>query len=130
MKKDIPIHPVTDVGIAIVQESKALWDVFLLNLKGASLRNLIIKTKGYGEVKGTKVTTTCMRYYFETIPAQTAVKVEPISPELLELANEYWISFSLNNYMYDRKFVFVKGSISTHYFTTVPLLETNGVLII
>jgi hypothetical protein len=49
---------------------------------------------------------------------------------LAKVANEYWISFSLDNYLYDRKIVFVQGSIDQMNFSFVPYVEQKGVIII
>ena len=52
-----------------------------------------------------------------------------LQSELKALANEYWISFSLNNHMYDKKYIFVKGSLEATHFTQIPLLKREGVMI-
>lgn len=129
MKKDIPIRPVRDIGIAILPESSEIWDVYVLNLKNENLKHILINSKGYGKLKGEKVETACMRYYFEQIPAKKAVRLELINKDLTQLANEYWLSFMLDNYMFDKKYVFVKGSISENFLTKIPILNREGVLI-
>ena len=129
MKKDIPIRPVRDIGIAIVPTNQDIWDVYLLNLKNEPLRHTLINSRGYGELKGEKVETACMRYYYEEIGAGKAIQLELINNELIQLANEYWLSFMFDDYMFDKKYVFVKGSISEDYLTKIPLLNTTGVLI-
>jgi hypothetical protein len=129
MKKDIPIRPVHDVGIAIIPESSGIWDVYLINLKKENLKHTLINTKGYGELDGEKVETACMRYYYEQIPAEKAVRLELINKDLTELANEYWLSFLLDDYMFDKKIVFVKGSISENFLTKIPIINRSGVLI-
>jgi hypothetical protein len=129
MKKDIPQHKVTDIGIAIVPYDETFWEVYLINQKDSPLRNLLVSSRGYGERNGQPVSTTSLRYFFEHIDAQSAVKIEPIQNELFELANEYWISFQLDGYLYDKKYVFVNGSIHEDYMVQLPILETRGVLI-
>ncbi len=61
MKKDIPIRKVENIAIAIVPKDEDLWDVFLINLKEAPIRNVLVNSKGYGEVDNKKVETTCLR---------------------------------------------------------------------
>ena len=56
-------------------------------------------------------------------------QIEPIQTELFELTNEYWVSFMYNGHMYDKKYVFVKGSIDEMHFTTIPHLDRKGVMI-
>jgi hypothetical protein len=112
-----------------VPHDETFWDVYLINQKNTPLNNLLVSSRGYGERDGEPISTTSLRYFFEHIPAQSAIKIEPIQSDLFELANEYWISFQLDGYLYDRKYVFVTGSIHEDYLVQVPILETRGVLI-
>ncbi|MEM6396295.1 MAG: hypothetical protein AAF741_08105 [Bacteroidota bacterium] len=135
MKKDIKAIKVTDVAVAIVPRSgevsgEELWDTYLINLREEELTNVIIASKGYGQLEGRDKVTTTLRHFFETIPAQSAVKVEPIQPELFELANEYWVSFNLGQDMLDKKFVFVAGSITDDFMRNLPILDKPGVMIV
>ncbi|CAA6823411.1 MAG: Unknown protein [uncultured Aureispira sp.] len=131
MKKDILIKKVTDIAIAIIpdEEDKNFGEVYFLNLKDKDLKNVFISSRGYGEVDGDKVETTQLRYFYELIGAEMAVKIEPIDSTLFQLANEYWISFNLDGFMYDKKYVFVPGSFTEKNFTTIPLVEKRGVMI-
>ncbi len=130
MKKDIPIKKVTDIGIAIVpSEDENFWDVFFLNLKDVDIINVLITSKGYGEIDGERVETTQLRYFYDKIGAEMAVRIEPIETKLFQLANEYWISFQHDGFMYDKKYVFVKGSFLEVNFTTIPIVNKKGIMI-
>ena len=135
MKKDIPQYKVADLAIAIVPRvengipDNDLWDVFVLNMKEASIENVLVNSKGYGEMEGEPMRTTTLRHFFNEIGPKSAMLLEPIQTKLFDLANEFWISFSYDGYMYDKKYVFVRGSISEENFTSIPLLETRGVMI-
>jgi len=131
MKKDIPIKKVTDIAIAIVPTEKNdnFWDVYFLNLKEENIKTVLITSKGYGKKEGEKVETTMLRYFYEIIGPQMAVKIEPIDTNLFDLTHEYWISFKLNDFMYDKKYVFVRGSLHKQNFTKIPLLDKEGIMI-
>lgn len=133
MKKDIPNYKVEDMAIAIVprmdKAEEELWDMYLINLKKEPITSVLISSKGYGELKGEKMKTTTLRHFFDKIEPHNAIKVEPIQTKLFDLTNEYWISFMHNNYMYDKKYIFVKGSISKSNFTKIPILGKKGVMI-
>jgi hypothetical protein len=130
MKKDIPIKKVTDIAIAIVPgEDKDFWEVYFLNLKEDDIQNVFISSRGYGEKDGEKIETTKLRYFYELIGAELAVKIEPIDVKLFELANEYWVSFQYKNFMYDKKYIFVRGSLVEANFTTIPLVNEKGIMI-
>lgn len=131
MKRDIPFHKVKDLAIAIVprQNEDDLWDCYLLNLDKKPIRNVLVSSKGYGKLEGERKKTTTLRHFFEKIEGECAEKIEPIQPQLFDLTNEFWVSFVQEDYMYDKKYVFVKGSISDDYFTRIPFLDRSGVMI-
>lgn len=130
MKKDIVIPKVEDLAIAIVPGVEDdLWDVYLLNFKQTPIKCVLINSTGYGEIEGEKVKTTTLRHFFEEIPPLSCTLIEPIQDKLFSLANEYWVSFVIDELMYDKKYVFVHGSISKDHFTTVPFLDKKGVMI-
>ena len=134
MNKDIEQRKVTDVVLAIVPPEvggvdEELWDVYLINLKKDSLTNVLISACGYGSIDGEARKTTTLRYFFEEIGPSQIVQIEPIQRVLFDLTNDYWVSFNLDNYMYDRHFVFVSGSVHPVNFTTIPFLSRKGVMI-
>lgn len=135
MKKDIPNLKVEDLAIAIVPreewnaEEQDLWDVYILNLKEESIKSVLVSSKGYGAIKGEKMRTTVLRHFFEEIAPRSFQQIEPIQTKLFDLTNEYWVSFVFDDYMYDKKYVFVKGSITENNFTTIPFLSQKGVMI-
>lgn len=133
MIKDIPTRKVEDLAIAIVPPENpaadSLWDVYILNLYQYPLLSVMVTSRGYGEIEGEKRQTSTLRYFFDDIAPMDAQKIEPIQPAVFELANEFWVSFSLGDYLFDKKYVFVKGSIQPDHFTTIPLLNRKGVMI-
>lgn len=134
MKKDIEIRKVTDIGIAVVPPSSSeldseLWDVYLINQQPAALQNVLINSKGFGQRDGERLETSTFRFFYEEIPQACAIKIESIQSAIFDLAHEFWLSFSLDGYMCDRRFIFVSGSICKENFTFVPYLNAHGVLI-
>jgi hypothetical protein len=130
MKKDIPILKVENIAIAVVPgDDDELWNTYIINEKEESISNVLINSKGYGELNGDIVKTSVLRHFFEEIQPTSALMIEPIQTKLFDITNEYWVSFTLDNYMYDKKYVFVQGSISRENFTTIPFLGKKGVMI-
>ncbi len=130
MKKDIPNLKVEDLAIAIApRDDDELWDTFILNLKEEAISNVLINSQGYGKIDGEEFKTTTLRHFFEEIGPLQLLIIEPIQTKLFQLTNEYWVSFYYNGYMYDKKYVFVKGSIDEMNFTTIPFLDRKGVMI-
>lgn len=131
MKKDIPIHKVEDIIIAIspreetFDDPDSLWDVFILNLKDEPITCVLVNSTGYLEDSK----TTTLRHFFEAIGPLSFMLIEPIQARLFDLNNEYWVSFMHEDYMYDKKYVFVRGSINSTHFTDIPFLGRKGVMI-
>jgi hypothetical protein len=135
MKADIPVRKVEGLMLAIVPEEGALdtdiCDAYLINQRGELMRNVLIAATGYGTLAdGELRRTTTMRYFFDDVAPDTFVRIEPVSSEVFGLNNEYWVSFQGDDgYLYDKKYVFVAGSIAEEYFTYVPLIGRRGVLL-
>ena len=134
MKKDIPNLKVEDLALAVLPREKSqleddLWDIFIINLKQDAISSVLISSKGYGDIDGEKMRTTVLRHFFDEIGPHSYIKIEPIQKKLFSLTNEYWVSFVYNGHMYDKKYVFVKGSISSNNFTKVPIINRRGVMI-
>ncbi len=135
MKKDIPNHKLVDAAMAIVPRTnpiegeEELWDVHFLNLKEESIQNVLISSYGFGTIDEKEVKTTKLRHFFEEVGGMQWIKIEPISTRVFDLTNEFWVSYQYNGYMYDKKYIFVRGSISDMNFTTIPFLNKSGVMI-
>jgi hypothetical protein len=133
MKKDIPQHKVENIAIAIVPrengKDEELWDTYIINLKQLPIKSVLVSSKGYGEIQGDKMKTTILRHFFEEIGPESFAQIEPIQVALFDITNEYWVSFSVEDYMYDKKYVFVKGSINEKNLTLIPFLNKKGVMI-
>lgn len=136
MRDELKGPKADNVGIAVVetinQENEKEYNVYLVNLREDIMEGIIIASKGYGTnpTTGEKLKTSTLRHSLEVLLPNEAAKVEPIMPEVFGLANEFWVSFWINDDMYDKKFVFVPGSISEDNMKEIPVLGQRGVLII
>jgi hypothetical protein len=134
MLKDIEIKNNANVGVAIVKELnedlETVWNVFVVNLGDEMISNVFATCKGYGNINEEPKETSVMRYFLDDIEPQTAVKVEPINPELFQLNNEYFLVFYQNGNMIDKKITFKENSITEESLVQVTLLDRMGVLII
>lgn len=134
MKKDIDDLKVKDIALAAIplmneaSEDKE-WYIFLINKKDIPIENVLISSKGYGELNNQKVETSELRHYVELIPAKGFAKIEPIMPDLFGISNQYWVSFYIGTQIFDKKYVFVAESIQETNLTEVPLVGKKGVLL-
>ena len=134
MIKDIPELIVENVAIAVVREKNELdetvWNSYLINLKDQKIEGVLVTSTGYGELNKEKVKTSTLRHFLDEVEPMSFVKIEPIIEEVFGINNEYWLSFYLNKLMYDKRYVFLAESITEANFTTIPLINKKGVMII
>ena len=134
MKKDIPELKVEDLALVIAPRSddaqhEELWETFLINLKEEAIQNVMISSWGYGELEGREMKTTTLRHFFEQIGPLSVNPIEPILTKTFALTNEYWVSYTFEGQMYDKRYIFVVGSMEPTNFTPIPFLNRRGVMI-
>jgi hypothetical protein len=96
------------------------------------MEGIIITSTGYGEdvKKGEKIKTSTLRHSLEVLLPNEFAKIEPIMEDLFGIANEYWVSFWVNDTMYDKRFVFLPETILPSKMKTIPVLGQKGILLI
>lgn len=136
MKEGLLGPTVEKVGIAVVQETneqnEQMYYVYLINLRDDIMEGIIITSTGHGEdVKtGEKIKTSTLRHSLEVLLPNEYAKVEPIMDDLFGLANEYWVSFWVEETMYDKRFVFLPETILPSKMKEIPILGKKGILLI
>ncbi len=136
MRKDIEIPKVEGVSVAVVKElndekTAEVYNVYVLNQKPVQIENVLVTSKGYGENKttGEKIKTSILRHFIGNVDGNSYAKIEPIVEDVFGISNEYWVSFSLDGKMYDKKYVFLAETIIDDNMKTIPILEQSGVMI-
>ena len=132
MKKDILIPEVTDVFMAIVKEYNEEfqcddWNAYIINNKEVDLEMFLIVSKGDEET--TKLKTSVLRKKIDKLPAKSYAKVEYINPAVLRLNNIFEVTFFEGSKMFDKKYIFKKGTVKEGTLRMIPLLKKEGVLI-
>ena len=117
MKDELKGPKVEKVSVAIVEmmvENEKSYYAYLLNLREDIMEGIIISSTGYGQntKTGDRIKTSTLRHSIEVLLPNEAARIEPIMPEVFGLSNEYWVSFWVNEVMYDKRFVFPAESIS------------------
>lgn len=135
MKEGLFGPKVENVGVAVVQdfneENIEIFNVYLLNLRDDIMEGIIITSTGYGENANTgeRVKTSTLRHCLEVMLPNEAAKIEPIIEDVFGLANEFLVSFWVNDVMYDKKYVFLPETISSSKMKEIPVLGKKGVMI-
>lgn len=131
MKKDIDFSPVTGVKVAIAKketDSGTEWAVYIINLNLIELKNVMITSKGYGEINGETKKTSTLRHIIEELGEQSVAKVESIDPAVFALTNEFWVSYYIMDQIFDKKFIFTSCSFDSGFIKMIPEIGLEGVL--
>jgi len=130
MKKDIQIPEVQEVFVAVVQEQHPEyktddWNAYIINNRDVDLDTVLIVSKGYSEDKMTPV----MRHTITLLPARSYAKIEFMQNDVLQLNNEFKVTFFEGNQMFDKTYLFRKNTINTKALQSLPLMQLKGVLV-
>ena len=134
MKSDIKIPEVENVFFAAVQEwsddfLENIWNIYLVNDSDFDLDSVMVVSKAFGTLDGEMKKTSLLRHAFVQVPSVSAVKVEMVEKNVLQLNNEFMITYFISNTLYDKKFTFIKDSINEKNTEEVPILFVNGVIV-
>ena len=133
MKNDIDFPKVEKVGVCAIPETddgKVSWRVHIINLLDEDLTNILVSTRGYGKKDDDKVKTSELRHYFEDLKAHSSRPIELVTPELIGLNNQYWVSFYIDKAIFDKKFIFLPDTLLEKNLIDIPVLNQKGILII
>jgi len=135
MREELLGPKVENVAVAVVEEigenNENIYTVYLANFRDDIMEGIIITSKGYGQNANTgeKISTSTLRHCIEVMLPNEVAKIEPIMPEVFGLSNEYWVSFWVNDVMYDKKFVFLAETILAQNIKYIPQLKSKGIII-
>ncbi len=133
MKADIIIPKVENVHIVAILEwsddfQENCWYAYLLNATNETLEMAMIVSRAYGLINGENRNTMSLRHAFAKVEPQTAVKIEFLENNVLQLNNEFMLSYFIGNQMFDKKFMFKVNSINEKAQSDLPVIPKRGVM--
>ena len=134
MQKDIIIPKVENVYVAAVQEwnddfMENSWYAYLVNDGGVKLEMAIVVSRAYGQINGEDRKTGTFRHAFKEVESHSAVKIELLENNVLQLNNEFLVTFFIGDKLYDKSYVFRANTINDKAMTDVPVMHKRGVLV-
>jgi hypothetical protein len=134
MLKDIEDYKAEGVGIATVQEwdqhgDEIVYNVYLLNFHPNPITGVLVMSQVFGLIDGEEIKTSILRHFLDTVPAQSAMKIEPIPHDLFVLSNQYRLTYYEDGKLYEKDFLFESNSIHPDNFVQVPLLRKPGLML-
>ncbi len=129
MKKDIEIPISKDVYVAIINEwnddflSKD-WNAYILNNRSSLIEMVLIVSRGYdGDTK-----TSTMRHGIGVVGAKSFEKIELIQEEVLQLDNEFLVTYYADDKLFEKKYFFGKNTVHQDSLVHIPLIGKEGIL--
>jgi len=136
MKEELLGPKVENVGVAVIQsineENEKEYTVYLISMRDDIMEGIIVASTGYGEntTTGEKIKTSTLRHGIEVLLPNEIAKIEPIMPEVFGLSNEFWVSFWVEDVLYDKRFVFPAESLIEENFKYLDVFKRKGVLLL
>mgnify|MGYP003329801098 CR=1 FL=1 len=129
MKKDINIPQSKDVHIAIVLEEHPEyhtmdWNAYIINSGDTPVEMAIIVSKGFSDKK----ITGEFRHQVKLLPAQGYAKIEFIEKKLLDIDNQFSVTYFRDNQLFDKTFLFKAKSIKESNLENIPVMNSKGVV--
>ena len=131
MKKDIIIPKVANVHIVAFQEwnddfMENSWYAYLINDTDDLLEMAMVVSRAFGLINGEERKTGTFRHAFAKVEPRTAVKVELLENNVLQLNNEFMLSYFSNGQLFDKTFVFKNNSINKKATENLPVINKKG----
>lgn len=135
MKKDIIIPKVENVHVVAILEwsddfEENCWYAYLLNATNETLEVAMLVSRAFGLINGEERNTMSLRHAFATVAPKSAVKVEFLENNLLQLDNEFSLSYFIGSQMFDKKFIFKANGITESALVDLPAIDKRGVIAI
>lgn len=134
MKSDLEFPISKDVFFAAISEwnddfQENSWYAYLVNNNNIPLEMALVVSRAYGTINGEQRKTGTFRHAYKEVPANSIVKVELLENNVLQLNNEFVVSYFLNNKMYDKTFIFRTNTINKNALSDIPSTDLKGVLL-
>lgn len=129
MKKDIEIPEVKNVHVAAVKVFNEdfevyEWNVYLINNTNTTLEMILIVSKGFDK----KRETSLMRHKIEVLPSKNFAKIEFLQEEVLQLKNEFKVTYFEGSKMMEKTFLFKANTIKESVAKEIPVIPQKGIL--
>jgi hypothetical protein len=133
MKKDIIIPEVENVYVVAIKEwnedfGEDSWYAYILNNNSEKLEMAMVVSNASGIINNEERKTGSFRHMFNEVLPETAVKVELLENNVLQLDNHFMLTYFLDGKLYDKNFTFEAHSIKDENTTELHKINRIGVI--
>ena len=133
MKKDIIIPEVENVYVVAIKEwnedfGENSWYAYILNNTSEKLEMAMVVSNAFGKINNEERKTGSFRHVFNEVLPETAIKVELLENNVLQLNNHFLLSYFLNGKLYDKNFTFEANSLTDENTTEFHKINRVGII--
>jgi hypothetical protein len=133
MKKDIIIPEVENVYVVAIKEwnedfGENSWYAYILNNNSEKLEMAMVVSNAEGIINNEERKTGSFRHAFAEVLPESAIKVELLENNVLQLNNHFMLTYFLNGKLYDKKFTFEANSLTDENSTELHKINRVGVI--
>jgi len=133
MKKDIIIPEVENVYIVAIKEwnedfGENSWYAYIFNNSSEKLEMAMVVSSASGMINNEERKTGSFRHAFNEVLPESAIKVELLENNVLQLNNHFMLTYFLNGKLYDKNFIFEANSINEENTTELHSINRLGVI--
>ncbi|MBM1104967.1 hypothetical protein JQC67_02335 [Aurantibacter crassamenti] len=129
MKKDIEIPIAKEVNVVLVHEWNdeflaKEWNAYIINNRTSTIEMVLIVSKGFDEDRE----TSTMRHSINSLPEKSFKKIELVQEEVLALNNEFFVTFFADEKLFEKRFLFLKNTVTEKHLQHIPIIDREGVI--
>lgn len=133
MKKDIIIPEVENVYVVAIKEwnedfGENSWYAYLLNDTSEKLEMAMVVSNASGVLNNEERKTGYFRHAFNEVASETAIKIELLENNVLQLNNHFMLTYFLKGKLYDKNFTFEANTIKDENNIEFHTVNCKGVL--
>jgi len=133
MKKDIIIPEVENVFIVAIMEwnedfGENSWYAYILNNTSEKLEMAMVVSNAIGMINNEERKTGSFRHAFNEVLPESAIKIELLENNVLQLNNHFMLTYFQNGKLYDKKFTFEAHTIKDENASNLEKINTFGVI--
>src|SRR6478609_1666148 len=133
MRKDIIIPEVENVYIVVIKEwnedvGENSWYAYILNNSSEKLEMAMVVSNASGMINNEERKTGSFRHASNEVLPETAIKVEFLENNVLQLDNHFMLTYFLDGKLYDKKFTFEAHSIKDENTTELQKINRVGII--
>lgn len=133
MKKDIVIPEVENVFVVAIKEwnedfGENSWYAYLLNNTTEKLEMAMVVSNAEGIINNEERKTGSFRHAFNEVLPESAIKIELLENNVLQLNNHFMLTYFLDGKLYDKKFTFEANTIKVENTTELHKINRVGVI--